>query len=155
MAQFEIEWQAPEFEYREKDVSWYWITIIIASIIIAFAVWQKNFLFGFFIVVAEILVITWGNQKPRIYPFLLNETGITIGANKSHLYKEFETWSVEDADEEFVEMAFTFRGKFRPPLKILAPKDHIEEIRKNLKPLLKEVEHEPTLIDSIEKFLRF
>ncbi len=57
MATFEINWEAPEFEYREKDVSWYWISIIAAAAIIAFSVWQRNFLFGFFIVIAEMLVI--------------------------------------------------------------------------------------------------
>ena len=47
------------------------------------------------------------------------------------------------------------RGKLKTPLKILTPKSQIEEIRKNLKPLLKEIEHTETFVDTIEKFLRF
>jgi len=35
MAKFEILWEAPEYEHREKGVSWYWITIIVAAIMIA------------------------------------------------------------------------------------------------------------------------
>ena len=64
MASFEITWEAPEFEYRPKSVSWYWISIIIAAAIIAFAIWERNFLFGIFIVIAEILFIAWGNETP-------------------------------------------------------------------------------------------
>ena len=46
MAKFETTWEAPEFEYREKEVSWYWISIIAAALIIAFSVWEKDFLFA-------------------------------------------------------------------------------------------------------------
>lgn len=155
MALFTIEWSAPEFEYHEKGVSWYWVTIIIAALIIAFSVWERNFLFGFFIVIAEILVIAWGNQQPRMVSFALNDNELSIGEEKTHSLKEFESWSTEEAGEGLVELMFNFRAKFRTPLKILAPQEKSEEIRKNLKPILKEVEHQSTLIDAIEKLMRF
>jgi hypothetical protein len=161
MAQFEITWQAPEFEYREKGVSWYWITIIAAACIIAFAVWERNYLFGFFIVVAEILVIMWGNTVPRPMVFSLSDTGLSIGAHKHYALKEFESWSAdnagvpEDADGAMAEIGFNFTAKFKVPLKILVPTETLEEIRKNLKPLLREVEHQMTLIEAIEKLMRF
>lgn len=72
---FLMAWEAPEFEHREKDISWYWISIIVATLIIAFAVWQKNFLFGFFIVIAEILFVLWGNEKPRTVEFRITNKG--------------------------------------------------------------------------------
>lgn len=161
MAKFEITWQAPEFEHREKGVSWYWITIIVAALIIAFAVWERNYLFGFFIVVAEILVIMWGNTLPRPMVFKLDDNGLSIGAHKHHSLREFESWSAEtdvaiDADgEELSELAFNFTSKFRVPLKVLAPAAALDEIRKNLKLVLREVEHQTSLIEAIEKLLRF
>ena len=79
MAKFETTWEAPEFEYREKEVSWYWISIIAAALIIAFSVWQKDFLFGFFIVIAEMLFIVWGNKAPRTLTFTLTDTELNIG----------------------------------------------------------------------------
>ena|ERR1700722_2676403 len=155
MASFTIAWQAPEFEYREKTISWYWITIIVAACIIAFSVWERNFLFGFFIVIAEILVIAWGNQQPRMVSFVLTDATLSIGEQKSHTLKEFESWSTDEMDEGLVEILFNFRAKLKTPLKILAPEEKLEEIRKNLKPILKEVEYQSTLIDAIEKLLRF
>ena len=47
-----IVWQIPEYEYRSKDVSWYWISLIAAIVLFAFAIWQKNFLFAIFVVIA-------------------------------------------------------------------------------------------------------
>lgn len=155
MTLFSLSWEAPEFEYREKDISWYWITIIVAALIIAFAIWERNFLFGFFIALAEILIITWGNKRPDIISFQLSESALEIGERKFHPLKAFESWSAEPIDGEWVELLFNFRAKLRTPLAIIAPANELDEIRANLKLVLREVEHQPTFIDTIEKWLGF
>ncbi|HEX4104204.1 MAG TPA: hypothetical protein VHZ04_01865 [Candidatus Paceibacterota bacterium] len=155
MASFEIKWEAPEFEYREKGVSWYWLSIIIAAIIVAFSVWEKNFLFGLFIVLAEVLFIVWGNRTPRMISFTANETSITIDDIRSYSFRNFETMSVDTPADGFAEMVFVFRARFKTPLKILFPAEHLAAFRANTKTILKEVPYEPTLLDSIEKLLRF
>jgi hypothetical protein len=155
-APFNITWEAPEFELREKDVSWYWISIIVASVIIAFAVWQKNFLFGFFIVIAEILFVLWGNQTPRAVPFTITEKGIDIDyGRKFYPLALLESYSVNPLDDDWTELIFLFRSKVKTPLKIIFPENSLEEFRKNLKTTLKEVEHQPTLLDSIERLIGF
>lgn len=155
MEKFEIMWDAPEFEYREKEVSWYWISIIVACVIVAFSVWQKNFLFGFFIVIAEILFIVWGNRVPKIVTFRLTDMDIKINDYKHYELKEFESWSVNTDGGEWVEIMFYFKSKIHPPLLVIAPEEKLAEVRANLKGILKEIQHEMTLVDSIEKFLRF
>ena len=168
MAQFHLQWEAPEFEYREKTVSWYWITIIVAACLIAFAVWQQNYLFGFFIVVAEMLLILWGNKEPRMAKFSLTDSKITIEiertdsegepttpSERAHTLKEFANWSVEDFENGTVELEFSFVAKMKVPLKILAPEENLDTIRKHLKTVLPEVEHQITHIEAIERLLRF
>ncbi len=157
MAKFETMWEAPEFAYREKEVSWYWISIIVAALIIAFSVWEKDFLFGFFIVIAEMLFIVWGNKVPAIVQFTLTDTEIDIGGYKSYSMKEFEDWSVDSGGNgaEWASVMFYFRSRLHPPLELIVPEEKLTELRANMKMVLKEIEHEPTLIDSIEKFLRF
>jgi hypothetical protein len=155
MASFETTWQAPEFEYRSKDISWYWISIIVASIIVAFAVWEKNFLFGFFVVIAEILFVTWGNVPPRTVSFSLSDKGLEINNGKLHAMNTMESFSVDSLDDAWTELIFSFRAKLRTPLRVIIPADTVEEVRKNLKGVLKEVEYEPSLLDSLEKLIRF
>ncbi|HEY5221099.1 MAG TPA: hypothetical protein VIJ29_03065 [Candidatus Paceibacterota bacterium] len=155
MAKFETTWEGPEFEYREKDVSWYWISIIAAALIIAFSVWQKDFLFGFFIVIAEMLFIVWGNKAPKTVTFTLTDTALDIGGYKSYLMKEFESWSTDVENGEWADVMLYFRSRLHPPLSLVVPVDKVGELRVNMKTVLKEIEHQPTLIDSIEKFLRF
>ena len=155
MASFTMKWEAPEYEYREKTVSWYWTSIITAAVIIAFSVWQKNFLFGVFIVIAEILFIVWGNKAPKTLAFTVTDTGINVGGYKSYSMKEFESWSADADDTEWANVAFYFRSRLHPPLLLIVPEAKVAELRVNLKTILKEIEHQPTLVDSIEKFLRF
>jgi hypothetical protein len=155
MASFEIKWSAPEFEYRPKTISWYWLSIIIAAIIIAFSVLEKNFLFGVFIVIAEILFLVWGNRIPRMINFLLDDSGLHIEGGTLHAFKDFENMSVDDLETGWVELVFIFHAKLKTPLKVLFPTDHLQELRTKLKPFVKEVPYEPTFLDSIEKLLRF
>ena len=155
MAKFETTWEAQEFEYREKDVSWYWISIVVAALIIAFSAWEKDFLFGLFIIIAEMLFIVWGNRVPQVTNFTLTDTGIDIGGYKTYLLKEFESWSTDSDGVEWADVTLHFRSRLHPPLALIVPEEKMTELRANLKLALKEIEHEPTLIDSIEKFLRF
>ncbi len=155
MASFELAWDAPEFEYREKDVSWYWVSIITAALFIAFAVWFRNFLFGFFIVVAEILFIVWGNRAPRLIAFKIDDQGLAIDDSKFYGFKEFEAWSSETQNDDWTELYLYFRSSVKPALKVLFPTEKIADLRLNFKPVLKEIEHQPSLLDAIEKFLRF
>lgn len=155
MASFETTWQAPEFEYRAKSVSWYWISIIVAAAIIAFAIWERNFLFGIFIIIAEILLIAWGNEAPATVDFVLTENLLSIGKSKQYQVKVFENFSADELGDDWTELFFTFKSKLRTPLKVIVPKAKLEEVRKNLKPVLREVEFEPSLLDSLEKIIGF
>ena len=155
MATTGIKWQAPEFEYHEKTVSWYWLSIIIAAVIVAFSVWAKNFLFGLFIVVAEILFIVWGNREPRLIDFSIDANGIGIVGGKVHALNAFESVSIDPLENGWADIVFTFRAKLKTPFKVLFPEDRLVELRAYMKTILKEVPYEPTLIDSIEKLLRF
>lgn len=157
MANWKVQWEAPEYEYHDKDVSWYWTSIIVAAAIVAFAVWQRNFLFGLFIVVAEILFIIWGNRPPRNARFTADQDGISVtgAGEKLHLYKEFESMGVNPIGEGWSELVFIFRARFKTPLKTLIPNAELANLRANLKTVLREIPYEPTLLDSIEKLLRF
>jgi hypothetical protein len=155
MASFEITWQAPEFEFREKGVSWYWISVFIAAAIIAFAIWQRNFLFGGFIVIAEILFVSWGNVRPATIDFTLTDLRLEIGTAKFYSLKEFQNYSTNKMDDEWTEVFFSFKSKIRMPLMIIVPNGKMDEIRANLKPLLRETDFEPSLLDALEKIIRF
>ncbi len=152
----EITWEAPEFEYRHKEVSWYWISIIVAVVCIGFAAWQRNFLFGLFILVAEILMLAWGSQQPGIFHFRLTQKGLFIEDKKFYPYGDMETFSCYSKDgNEFENIIFKFSKHFRRALRIALPKNRLEETRSFLAKNLKETDYEPSLMDSIEELVGF
>jgi hypothetical protein len=155
MAQFHTEWTAPEFEYREKSVSWYWTSIICAAAVIAFAIWERNFLFGIFTIIAEMLFIAWGNEMPADANLTLTERDFSINDAKHYQTKLFESFSINEQNEDWDELFFTFKTKLRTPLRVLLPKEKVEEVRANLRPILREIEFEPSLLDSLEKIIGF
>lgn len=152
----QLKWQAPEFDARPKGISWYWLSIIVAIVILGIAVWQKNFLFGLFVVLAEILVLVWGNREPEMVSFALDEAGLTIGKEKKHLYSEFENFGAEtDQEKEWPNLFFNFKSQLKPALKIKIPRERSLEIKRAFGAALPEVEHQPSLLDAFEEFLRF
>ena len=108
---FNSDGNAPEFEHRPKSVSWYWISIIIAATVIAFAIWEQNFLFGIFIVIAEVLFITWGNEAPAMVDFALTDSELAIGDAKRYAIKLFENFSVSEQNEAWAELYLHFQNK--------------------------------------------
>jgi hypothetical protein len=156
MDNFGIEWQAPEFEYRHKNISWYWLSIIIAVLVIGFAVWQKNFLFAFFILIAEVLIITWGDREPRMAKFKIANRGLTINDQKFYPLSDIESFSsLEDESSEIVTVILKFKSRIKPVLNISVPKDRFEEVRNVIAQTIPETEHEETLLDAMERFLGF
>ena len=155
MASFEIKWRAPEFEYREKTMSWYWLSIAGAALLLGVAVWQKNFLLAVFIVLAEILFLFWGNREPELLDFVLSDKGFAIGTNKFYPYSEIKDFGVGEVEGEWGVVVFTFSRSFRPVMQVIVPKTNLPDLQKSLKLFLPQVEVQETITDALERFLKF
>ena len=156
MLPFSITWQAPEFEYHPKGVTWYWGSIIVAVILVAAAVWQRNFLFGLFIIIAEILILVWANRDPRPLDFTLNEKGITIEGHRFYPTREIASFaSFEDWSEEWSTVILDLKGHFRPSVRIHVPRDQFNEIEHAMQTIIPLVHKDQSLVDVLERFLGF
>ena len=146
----EIKWSAPEFEHREKGVSWYWLTAIAAITIIGIALWAGNFLFAFFVMIAETLIIFWAHQKPAEIEFKLDENGLTISDKKSYPYETLAGFAVRGN-----EVIFRQKRRLTAYLKIIAGPADIGRIKSFLSDRLPEIEYEESLIEHLARILRF
>ncbi|MBN2198028.1 hypothetical protein JW698_02455 [Candidatus Wolfebacteria bacterium] len=177
----EIEWRAPEFEYYKKDVSWYWLSLIIVIILMALAIWQKNFLFIIFIIIAWLTIITMSYRLPTIWNFKIDDNGIKIelpkekGVEKIYSFKEIKGFDIHDIQEEkflneqdikilskqiikqnkFKKLILKLESKFSPYLKINIPINKEKEIEELLKNFLPKEEYEESLADSLSKLIKF
>ena len=156
MADSELQWRAPEFEERLKDVSWYWASIIAAVLILSFALWQKNFLFAVFILIAELLMLVWGNRAPQMITFSLDATTLTVGGKSRYALGDMEHFSVaESTSTEWISLILHPKRGVRLPVTIHAPKSQLADIEKRLVAKMPKAEHEESFLDTLEKFLGF
>ena len=118
-----ISWQAPEYDYRPKDVSWKWASLIAAVILIVFAIWQKNPLFIFFIIIALFLINHFAGQFPKVWQFKISEKGISVSLpdkkerEKFYGFEDMESFDIHPAGEEYKELILKLKSKFTPYLK--------------------------------------
>lgn len=155
-----ISWQAPEFEYRHKDISWYWLSVIAAIIVAALAVWQKNFLFAIFVIIAELVVVFSAGRFPTTWEFTINDQGIEIGrpdkkGKKFYPYKELESFDIHQADEERGELVLKSQSRFKPFIKISIHSQDEEKIKDFLLKFLPQEEISASAIDSVSKLIKF
>ncbi|MEK7520642.1 MAG: hypothetical protein AAB560_01025 [Patescibacteria group bacterium] len=153
--QKEISWEAPEFEYYSKSPSWYWISILISIVLLAVALWQKNFLFAAFIIIAELSVFHWASALPRDINFKIDGNGVAIGQKRAYAFAELEHFSLNQSGGEIKELIFKHRTKFRPYIKLAVTPSLVPEIRSHLADFLPEEEYNEPMADVLAKFLRF
>lgn len=145
-----LKWSAPEYEYNPKDISWYWLLVIAVIIIVAISLWQKNFLFAIFMLIAVPVLFFWGRREPRLMELELDNKGLHI--DKEFLpYENFEGFAIEE------ELLFKKKGRLNPYLRLSLPEDDQEKsaIKKHLAGFLPEIEYKGSLVDAISKLLKF
>ena len=165
-----ITWQAPEFQYQKKDVSWYWMSLIIGIILLALTVWQRNLLFAIFIIVAWLVVVYSASKTPTNWNFRLNEKGIQIylsakdeAARKFYDFKEMEGFDIHtnivvganEAPKKYGELILKIKKRFSPYLKINFPIADQEKITEFLQKYIPKEEYSESLADSFSKLIGF
>ncbi|MEK7114818.1 MAG: hypothetical protein AAB847_00435 [Patescibacteria group bacterium] len=149
-----IIWKAPEYHYHEKDVSWYWLVIILAIIITAIALWQRNFLFAVFTVIAGITLLVWGHRKPSLIDFELNEHGLKIG-DVFYPKDLFDNFSLNKNGSEWDKLLLKKKSKISNILTIPTPQSEFDNIKKYCLNFWTEAELKESMIDDISNLLKF
>jgi len=158
-----IEWEAPEYEYRPKDVSWYWLSLILGIVLIALAVWQKNFLFAIFIAIAWTAIVSLAGKYPSYWKFAINEKGISVwpsgkpeSEKKIYTLTEIHGFDIHSSEgEDYGELIIRMKSKFSPYLKISLHKEKEREVAEFLAKYLAKEEYAESVVDSLSKMIGF
>jgi hypothetical protein len=89
--------------------------------------------------------------------FILTEKALKIEPEKFHPFAEMESFSIDKGsnDESWDTIIFRFRGRFKVPLMVKLPKEKLDGAKAIIKKILKEVDYEPSFLDSLEKLIGF
>lgn len=144
-----INWKCPEFDYYPKDSGWSFLVIVAGLVVIAIAVWLKNFLFAVFSALAVVMVLVWGWRKPRLITCRLSEDKLELG-KVSYQLNQFEGFDIKDE-----QLILKQKGRLGRFIKTKINKEQAGKIKEVLKKNLPEVEYEESLIDVISRWAGF
>ena len=151
-----ISWHAPEYEYSPKSSFWYWTSAAAALALIAIALWQKNFLFAIFVIIAELVIFSVADKHPKIWEFSVDAKGIYIGKSKFYPYSQLTAFDIHWGDHSgYDQLVLKTKNKFTPVVSINIYKEDKENIREFLKKYLSHEEIEVSLIDVFAKMVGF
>lgn len=147
-----ISWRAAEFEFKEKTMEWYATIAVVAFVLLLFALWQKNFFFAIFTLLAGTFAALSGKRRPSVIDFSVSERGVNVGA-KQYPFDQFSNFAVRTRTGHLDEIVLfqTNPISINPRLPIDA--ETLKSARMFFKNKLEEVDYQESLIDLIaERF---
>lgn len=150
----EISWTASEYVHHDKTASWY-LGLAIGAVLVAALVYliSHDWVSVGVVIVAALVLGSYGARQPRQLDFQLDNQGIGIGP-KRYFYGEFKSFSVIP-EGAFSSITFMPLKRFSPPISIYyAPEDE-EKILTLLSQYLPFEQPRRDAVDSLMRRIRF
>src|SRR3989338_2654298 len=75
-----LEWQALEYEERERGRDWFWALGVIVVAAAATSIIYNNYFFAVLVILGGVLLGFFAIKKPDVIFYELNEKGLRIGS---------------------------------------------------------------------------
>ncbi|MFZ2048873.1 MAG: hypothetical protein WAV25_01065 [Minisyncoccia bacterium] len=153
-ADLRIEWDAHEYEHKERTQDWFWAVGIIAVSISIASIIFGNIIFGIFILVATFSLSLYINRPPEILKMRIDSLGIA----RNKIYYPFETIHSFCIDIEHPHKKILLRSKkmFMPLIVIpLGEEVSSDKVNSILKEFLPEEYQQLPFLENVLEFLGF
>lgn len=149
-----IKWQAREFEYYSKDISWFMVSGLITLLLLIVAFFTKNFLLSILVILGYFTIIAYATKKPRKINFAITPRGVSI--NKTvYDFENLSSFWISYDPPQTNELSLRSRKKLMPYVKIPLANQNPVAIRAVLIQYIPEKKHKESSIDNLAKSLRF
>lgn len=149
-----LEWQAYEFEKREKDKNWFNILIILTALFFVVAIVLKNYTFSIVVLSAALCVYIYAKKNPRLIDFSISPRGVSMG-NKPYPYSDLKSFWIFYDPPRIKELVIVSKKKIQPLIHIPINGQSPIEIRNFLLKYLREEEQEESIIDIFSDLIKF
>lgn len=148
---FKIEWDAHEYEHKERSSDWFWAVGIITVAVALTSIILGNIIFALLIIISAFALLLFINRPPETLHMIVDEKGIT----KDRVRYPFETLHsfYIDADHPHKKILLRSNKMFMPLVVVpLGEKVDIENVETNL---LKFIPQEPLTLPFVEQILEY
>ena len=151
---FKIEWQAAEYEHKERGSDWFWAVGIITFAIAIASIIFGNIIFGVLVLIGAFSLAIFANRPPNVLDMVVDDRGVT--REKVHYpYSTLESFWI---DVEHPHKKIILRSnKMLMPLIIIPVGDSvdIDNLHDKLSLFLKEEFHPLPLVERLLEYLGF
>jgi hypothetical protein len=148
----ELSWSAAEHEYTEKDITWYLAIGGLALLLLIIAIWQGNYFFAVFVVLAGIVLANFGKRRPKVFEFRVTGEGVGIG-EKFLAFDQLESFMLRERQGSLHELIVKQKTYVNPYLRIPVDGETAERARALLAAKLPEEEYQVSLLDVFADWL--
>lgn len=151
---FKIEWDAHEYEHRERSADWFWVVGIISVSITVVSIILGNIILGILILIGAITLSIFAKRPPKTLHVIIDQKGI---AREKTLYP-YETLQSFWIDTEHPHKKIILKSKkLLMPLIIIPLEDNadLEEVREKLSLYITEEYHSLPFIELVLEYLGF
>lgn len=148
---FRIEWDAHEYEHKERNQDWFWAAGILTVGIAATAAIFGNVIFGIFILTAVFALALFINRPPEHIHVVVDERGIT--KDRMHYpYSALKDFWI-DIEHSHPKILLSSEKIFLPLIIVpLAKSVDVEKLHASLSDSLPEKHH---TLPFVEKFIEY
>lgn len=152
--QRQIVWEIKTHADRQRGNVFYIVVLSVTALLLLFSIWQKDFLFGVFVILASGTVLFLSAQKPETYKFKLAPNEAVIGEGESvYPYSKFSHFDIYEFGSQESELFLVFKERIKPILRMRIYKADTEKIREFLSEKLPQKKTEPSIIDIFSKMV--
>jgi len=153
--QKELTWRAAEYQFVEKNAGWYGLVVVLGIVLLFLALLGRNFFFGVFIVIAVVMVISFGRRRPRVLDFKISEKGVAVGKDVFYDYDRLEGYAFLEKPGRLDEIVLKKKTAINPIIKLPIDAKSAEKAGVILQNHLPQIKYEDSLLDIISEWLGF
>ncbi len=151
---FKIEWDAHEYEHKQKTPDWFWAVGIIAVSVAAASVIFGNIIFGILVLISAFTLSLFASRPPNTLHMMVDENGITRGKIR-YPYPTLHSFWI-DTEHSHKKIILQSEKMFMPLIIVPLGEDtDTEQLHENLSRFLPEEFHSLPLIEKILEYLGF
>ncbi|OHA91563.1 MAG: hypothetical protein A2758_00420 [Candidatus Zambryskibacteria bacterium RIFCSPHIGHO2_01_FULL_49_18] len=151
---FKIEWDAHEYEHKERSQDWFWAVGIVTLAAAITAVILGNIIFAILILTAVFALALYINRPPETVHVVVDEQGVTRGRVR-YLYGSLESFWL-DEDHPFPKMILKSKKLFMPLIVVpLGREVDAEKVNDALAHFLEEKFHSLPFVEKVLEYLGF
>ena len=131
-----IVWESAQFEATKKDWRWYSIAAVVVILLLTYAVYARQWLFGVLIIALMAAIFIVDRVKPKMLSCRIDAAGVTIN-ERAFPYDQLKLfWFHHVENKLYLNLLSTARTI--PTISLTIPKDYQAKIRAALSKFLPE-----------------